>query len=76
MEMFLKSKDIWKYRKDVILDPSDALAKFVFDRKKDEVVGVIATYISCKIWFHTSGIDFPLQFWKKLKSLFDKVNEI
>ena len=26
--------------------------------------------------FHTSGIDCPYEFWKKLKSLFNKVNEI
>ena len=32
--------------------------------------------ISHEIEFHTSGIDFPHQVCKKLKSLFDKVNEI
>jgi hypothetical protein len=43
--------------------------------KKDEVVGVITTYISWEIHFHTSGIDCPHEVWKKLKSLFDKVDE-
>jgi hypothetical protein len=28
-----------------------------------------------EIQFHTSGIDFPHSIWKKLKPLFDKVDE-
>lgn len=59
MEMLLKSKGLWQYMKVVIPNLFDAGAKFVVDRKKDEVVGVIMTYISYKIWYHTSGIDFP-----------------
>jgi hypothetical protein len=46
METLLKSKGLWKYTKVVIPDPTDASAKFVIDGKKDEVVGVITTYIS------------------------------
>jgi hypothetical protein len=49
--------------------------KFVVDGKKDEVVGVIMTYISWEIHFHLSGIDCPHQVWKKLKTLFDRVDE-
>jgi hypothetical protein len=61
--------------KIVIPDPTDDHEKFIVDGKKDEVVGVIMTYISWEIWFHLSGIDFPHQVWKKLKSLFDRVDE-
>ena len=49
--------------------------KFVINRNKDEDVGAITIYISCDIRFHTSGIDYPHEVWKKLKSLFDKVVE-
>jgi hypothetical protein len=38
-------------------------------------MGVITTYILQEIWFHTSWIDFPHQVWKKLKSIFYKVDE-
>ena len=55
--------------------PSDAQKKFVIDGKKDEFVGVITTYISCEIQFHTSRIDCPHEVWNKLKSIFDKVDE-
>ena len=59
METLLKSKGLWKYTKVVILDPSDALAKFTINRINVEVVGVIMNYISHEIWYYTSGIDFP-----------------
>lgn len=48
---------------------------FVFDGKKDEFLGFITIYISHEILFHKSGINYPHSVWKKLKSLFDKVNE-
>lgn len=75
MEMLLKSKGLWQYTKAVILDLSDASAKFIVDGKKDEPIRVITTYISREIWFHTSGIAYPHEVWKKLESLFDKVDE-
>ena len=59
----------------MILDSFDALAKFSIDGKKDETFRVIMTYISLEIWFHTSAIDFPHEFWEKLKSLSHKVDE-
>jgi hypothetical protein len=46
METLLKSKGLWKYTKVMIPDPTDDHAKFIVDGKKDEVVGVITTYIS------------------------------
>ena len=46
MEMLLKIKGLWKYMKVMILDPSDDQEKFVINGNKDEVVGVITTYIS------------------------------
>jgi hypothetical protein len=59
----------------VIPDPTNDQAKFVVDGKKDEVVGVNTTYIAREICFHISGINCPHQAWKKLKSLFDRVDE-
>jgi hypothetical protein len=53
--------------KIVIPDPTNDQEKFIVDGKKDEVVGVIMTYISWEIQFHLSGIEFPHQVWKKLK---------
>lgn len=76
METLLKSKGIQQYTKIVIPDPANAATKFAVDRKKDEVVGGITTYISREIWFHTNGIDCPHAIQKKLKSLFNKVDEI
>jgi hypothetical protein len=51
METLLKSKGLWKYMKTVILDPIDDQEKFIVDGNKDEVVGVIMTYISWEIHF-------------------------
>jgi hypothetical protein len=61
--------------KTVIPYPTDDHAKFIVDGKKDEVVGVITNYISRKIHFHLIGIEFPHQVWKKLKSIFEIVDE-
>jgi hypothetical protein len=61
METLLKSKGLWQYMKIVIQDPIDDHEKSVVDNKKDEVVGVIMTYISWEIRFHLSGIEFPHQ---------------
>ena len=61
--------------KVVIPNMPNALAMFVVDGKKDEDVGVIMTYISWDILFPTSGSDNPREVWKKLKSLFEKVDE-
>ena len=58
-----------------ILDPFDAREKFVIDKNKDEAIGVITTYISHEIWFHTNGIDYPHEASNKMKSMFDKVDE-
>ena len=46
METFMKSKGLWQYTKFVIPNLSNASSKFVVDGNKDEVVGVIRTYIS------------------------------
>jgi hypothetical protein len=54
METLLKSKGLWQYTKVVILDLKDDQVKFVVDGKKDEAIGVITTYISQEIHFHTS----------------------
>lgn len=75
METLLKSQGLWKYTKVSILDPSDDQAKFIINGKKDEAIGVITTYISHEIRFHTSQIGYPHEVWKKLKSLFYKVDE-
>jgi hypothetical protein len=49
---------------------------FVIDGKKDEVVGVIMTYISREIHFHTSGIDCLKCCLEEVEdSLFDKTDE-
>jgi hypothetical protein len=76
METLLKSKGLWKYMKIVILDTTYDQAKIVFDGKKDDVVGVITTYISREIQFHISGIDCPHQVWNEMNSLFYRVDEI
>jgi hypothetical protein len=46
METLLKSKGIWKYKNTMIPYLTDDHMKFIVDGKKDEVVGVIMTYIS------------------------------
>jgi hypothetical protein len=76
METLLKSKGLWQYTETAILDPTDDQAQFVVDGKKDKVVGVITNYISCEIHFHISGINCPHQFWKKMKSLSNRFDEI
>jgi hypothetical protein len=75
MEILLKSKGLWKYAKIALLDPTNDQEKFSIDGKKDEAVGVNTTYISQEIHFHLSVINWPHQFWKKLNSLFDRINE-
>ena len=59
IETLLKSKGLQLYLKVVIPNLSDASTKVFVDRKKDEYVGFIMTYISQEIWFHTNGIEFP-----------------
>ena len=69
METLLESKGLWKYTKVVIPDPTNVDAKFIINRKKDKVVGLITTYISREIHFHTSDINCPHVIWNKLQSL-------
>jgi hypothetical protein len=76
METLLKSKGLWHYTKTEIPDLVNDQMKFVVNIKKDEAVGFIPTYISWEIQYHTNGIDFPHQVWKKLKYIFEKVDEI
>jgi hypothetical protein len=45
METLWKIKVLWQYTKVVIPDPTDASKNVAMDGKKDEVVGVIMTYI-------------------------------
>ena len=59
METLLNNKDLWQYMKVSIPYLLDAQEKFVVDEKKDEVVWIITTYISCEIQFHTNGINYP-----------------
>jgi hypothetical protein len=54
MESLLKIKGLWKYMKILIPDSTANQKKFVVDKKKDEDMGVITTYILQEIWFHTS----------------------
>jgi len=58
----------------MISNLKDDQHKFFID-EKDEVVGVIMTYISRDIHFHTSMVNYPNVVWKKLMTLFDKTNE-
>ena len=76
METLLKIKGVWKYTKATIPDLLNDWAKFLIDEKKNEVVGIIMTYISRDINFHTSRIDYPHVVWSKLNSFFYKVKEI
>jgi len=62
METLLKTKGLWKYMNTAIPDSIDDCMKFVVDRKKDEVVGVIMTYISWEICFHTNGSTALIKF--------------
>ena len=75
MDTLLKSKGLWQCTNIVIPDPVDALVEFVVNRKKNEIGGVIMTYISQEIWFYTSGIDCFHEVWRKMRSLFDKVDK-
>ena len=75
METLLKSKGLWQYTKTLIPDLIDDQAKFGVNEKMNEVVGILTTYISREIRFHTSDINCPCVVRNKLKSLFDKVNE-
>ena len=49
METLLKREGLWKFTKTYNSDPTDDDANFSIDINKDEVVGVITTYISRKI---------------------------
>jgi hypothetical protein len=42
------------------------MSKFMVSGTKDEVVGVVTTYITREICFHISGIDYLNVIWKKL----------
>ena len=75
MEALLKNKTLWQFTKTMISYLKDDQQKFVINGKKDEVVGLISTYISREICFHTSNIDCPHQGWKKLKTPFDKIDK-
>jgi len=75
MKILLKRKVLWQYTTIVIPYLTDTVVKFVIGGKKDEAIGVITTYISREICFHTSRIDGPHEFWNKLKVMFDKVVE-
>ena len=50
-------------------------ANFDITRKKHQVIGVITTYTSQDIHFHSSKKDWPHAIWKKLTSLFYKFDE-
>ena len=75
METLLKRKGLWHFMKTSIVDLMDVDAKFSIDVKKDEVVGVIMTYISREIHFHTSVINYPHAVWTKLNTFFNKIND-
>ena len=45
METLLKSKALWQFMKTAMPDPKDDQHQFVFEKKKDEDVGFITTYI-------------------------------
>ena len=75
METLLKTKGLWKYTKFVILYSVNGHDKCFINGNKDEVVGVIMTYISREIHFHTSKIGCPDAVWSKLNSFFYKVNK-
>ena len=70
----MKSKGLWHFTKNSIAYLMDVDAKFSIDVKKDEVVGIITTYILREICFHTSGIDNPHIILTKLKIFFNKKN--
>ena len=74
MEILLKIKGLYQYTKVVIPYTSNTSTNLVVDGMKNEVFGVISTYISWEIWFHTSGIDCLHEVWKKVKYLFHKVD--
>jgi hypothetical protein len=62
METLLKSKGLWQYTKAAIPYLTDSLEKVSIDGKKDEALGVIATYISQEIYFHLSELYYPHMF--------------
>ena len=59
MDTLLKRKGLWSSTNNSTFDLTDSYANFSINVKKDEVAGVIMTYILREIFFHTSGIDYP-----------------
>ena len=48
---------------------------FSIDVKRDKVVGVIMTYVSREMHFHSRETNFHRVKWTKLNTLFNKINE-
>ena len=48
---------------------------FSIDVKRDKVVGVIMTYVSREMHFHSRAINCHWVKWTKLNTLFNKINE-
>jgi len=62
--------------KTVILDPKDDQVIFFIVGENNKDVGVIMTYNSRDIFFHTSVFNCPHFVYNKMKFLFDKVDGI
>jgi len=75
IKTLLNIKTLWLFIKIVVPYPKNEHEKFMVNGKKEEIISVMATYISREIQFHTSGIDYLNEVWKKLKKLFNKVDE-
>jgi len=61
--------------KIVVPNLKDENKKFLLNRKKDEAISIMTTYISRELSFHSSGIDYSNEVWSKMMKLFNKVDE-
>ena len=75
METLLKSKYFQQFTKTMILNSRVEHDKFIINRKKDDAIGFMMTYISKEICIHIIKIDCLNLFQNKLKFLFNKIEK-
>jgi hypothetical protein len=76
MKDLLRSKGLYQITLGKEKSPTDDNKKFKWDNRNEEARGLIEMSISRDLRFHLKEIDDPHEAWKKIESVFGKINII
>ena len=76
MEILLRAKGLYRVTMANKEYPNAAAKKIKWHNRRDEAYGILCLSISRDLPFHLDGLTSPDEVWKKIKDIFQNIDEM